>query len=279
MKTNSNINSKECIVPKCDLILGDCVQVMSNMKNESIDLVVTSPPYDNRRDYGKHEFNFKEIARQLFRVTKLGGVVVWVVGDKTENGSESGTSFEQALFFKELGFNLHDTMIYAKNSYPPNCMSVRRYAQIFEYMFVFTKGSPSTFNPIMRKTKLGGKERGVHSRVQVNGERKKYGKNASKKYHNETIERNVWLFNTGNATGDDVIAFEHPAPFPEGLAKNHILSWSNEGDVVLDPMMGSGTTCKVARELKRNSIGIEIHEPYYDIAKKRCESVQEVLTA
>jgi site-specific DNA-methyltransferase (adenine-specific) len=259
------------------LLCGDSAQILKTLPDNLVDLTVTSPPYDNRREYDNYNFDFETIAKELFRVTKDGGVVVWVVGDATINGDETGTSFKQALFFKEVGFKLHDTMIYQKNSYPPNCMAVNRYAQVTEYMFVFVKNEIKTFNRIMRQTNHGGKKKGIHSKTQVDGKLKKYGRNASEFYNKETVAYNVWVYNTGTASGDDIIAFEHPAPFPENLARDHIQSWSNEGDLVLDPMMGSGTTGKMARMLKRNFIGIEISERYFEIAKRRCSVVQEVI--
>ena len=93
----------------------DCLNTMRAMPDGVIDLVITSPPYDDLRNYKGYSFDFESIAKELFRVVKEGGVVVWVVGDATVDGSETGTSFRQALFFKEVGFNLHDTMIYMKN--------------------------------------------------------------------------------------------------------------------------------------------------------------------
>lgn len=100
------------------ITLGDCVELMKEIPDDFIDLTVTSPPYDNLRDYNNEMTwnfeKFKEVAKELFRITKPGGVVVWVVGDATIKGSETGTSFRQALFFKDCGFNLHDTMIYKK---------------------------------------------------------------------------------------------------------------------------------------------------------------------
>ena len=255
-----------------DLICGNNIQVLKGLDDNCINLTVTSPPYDKLRQYNGFSFDLDGIIKELLRVTKPGGVVVWVVGDETKDGNESGSSFEQALKFKELGWNLHDTMIFQKNQYPPNCMSQKRYAQVFEYMFVFSKGKVNTFNRIMRPNKLAGQKKAsiATAIVQRNGEIKRYGKNRSLTYHNETVERNIWIYNTGGASGDKFNG-KHPAIFPEKLVKDHILSWSNEGDVVLDPFVGSGTTCKVAKELNRNYIGIDISQEYIDIAIQRLE--------
>ena len=247
------------------LIQGDCLEVMKSLPSQSIDLTVTSPPYDNLRNYNGYSFDFEGIAKELYRVTKDGGVVVWVVGDATVNGSETGTSFKQALYFKEIGFNLHDTMIYQKNSYPfpPS----NRYYQQFEYMFVLSKGNPKTTNIQTQKTiwKKDTKE--------ISTTRNLDGSVSSMKYAKGKDERkmdNIWLINTGYMrTTKDKIAYQHPAIFPEELVNRHILSWSNEGDTVFDCFLGSGTTGKVAKQLNRQFIGIEISPEYLEIASKR----------
>ena len=247
---------------------GDSAKLMKQIPDNFIDLTVTSPPYDNLRNYKGYSFEFETIAKELYRITKDGGVVVWVVGDETIEGDETGTSFKQTLYFKEIGFKLWDTMIYQKNQYPPNCMSQDRYAQIFEYMFIFSKGKIKTFNRILRENKLAGKKKGKPPLVvQRNGERKRYGANRSDFYHAKIVERNIWIYDVGGASGDG--NFKHPAIFPEDLAKDHILSWSNEGDLIFDPFAGSGTTLKMAKLMNRNYLGFEIAEEYIPIINKR----------
>lgn len=243
---------------------GDCLDVLRVMPENSIDLTVTSPPYDSLRKYEGYSFDFEGIAQQLYRVTKLGGVVAWVVGDETVNGSESGTSFRQALYFKDVcGFNLHDTMIYQRKS-PP--LTHNRYEQEFEYMFVFSKGKPKTFNGITTKrtwsdTRTNKKMRRENDGSFDMGFAKKTG---------DVLKYNIWKYATGggNSTADK-FAFFHPAIFPEALARDHIISWSEKGDTVLDPMCGSGTTLKMAEIYGRKWIGIEIAEKYAQIAAKR----------
>lgn len=246
------------------IVTGDSAVVLQGFEPDCIDLSVQSPPYDNLRNYeGKADFDFETIARQLFRVTKSGGVCVWVVGDATVNGSETLTSFKQALFFRECGFNV-ETMIYqvpgtgakGSNNY---------YWQVFEYMFVFSKGSPKTVNRLKDKknkragsvSTSGAKQNSVGTRLHsANGTTvNEYG-----------YRDNVWVILPGN-NGDDQT--QHPAPFPEALAKDHILSWSNEGDIVLDCFAGSGTTLKMAKTLSRHYIGIEREPKYVSIAEKR----------
>ncbi len=238
----------------------DCLETMARLEVGSIDLTVTSPPYDNLRLYNGYSFDFEAVARELYRITKDGGVVVWVVGDATIDGSETGTSFRQALFFKEIGFNLHDTMIYQKHNF--SNPSSNRYHQIFEYMFVFSKGKPKTFNALKDRPNVEAGKIGS------------WGKNTSRQVDGTMVERkrkvntefgmryNIWRIKTEMKP-------LHPAPFPEELAKDHVLSWSNPGDIVYDPFMGSGTTAKVAIETDRKYLGSEISSEYWEIAQKR----------
>lgn len=244
----------------------NCLFTMAKrMPDNFIDLTVTSPPYDNLRDYRGFKFPFKHIARHLFRVTKIGGVVVWVVADATINGSETGTSFRQALFFMECGFRLHDTMIYNKHSVP---LSHNRYEQHFEYMFVFSKGAVKKFNPIKEK-KNWIDNRTVRSFGREKDGSKDVGKSGAMTHK---VKGNVWKYNTGGGhTTEDIIAHRHPAIFPEVLAADHIKSWSNEGDIIYDPFGGSGTTAKMAHLLKRNWISSEISDFYCGISKKRLD--------
>ena len=258
------------------VICGDCLEVMKDIPDNSIDMVLTSPPYDNLRtyngslDWGEHIW--KPVIKELFRIVKDGGVVVWVVGDATINGSETGTSFRQALYFKEVGFNLHDTMIYEKLCYMP--LTHKRQEQAFEYMFVFSRGNPKTFNPRLKKNKEAGKIITGNRRHNGNDLEKIHGVGKQIKEYGQDI--NIWRYATGSVCYDgDVEARKHPAVFPAKLAEDHILSWSNEGDIILDPMAGSGTTLKMAKKNNRNYIGIEISEKYCEIARKRLG--QEVL--
>lgn len=241
----------------------DCVNGMKLLEDNCIDLTVTSPPYDNLRAYKGFTWDFEATARELYRVTKQGGIVVWVVGDATVKGSETGTSFKQALYFKECGFNLHDTMIYEKiNPIPQNH---NRYEQCFEYMFVCSKGKPKTFNPIKEPTKNAGKKfnwgdrKTIMDVSQCRRDREtEFIEVKSTKNH-----RNIFQYSVGGgSTG-------HPAVFPEKLAEDHILSWSNPQDVALDPFMGSGTTAKMAALNDRQYIGFEISKEYCDIAQER----------
>lgn len=238
----------------------NCLDTMSRMPENFIDLTVTSPPYDGLREYKGYSFDFESIAKELYRATKDGGVVVWVVGDATINGSETGTSFKQALFFMQCGFKLHDTMIWVKDG-GGAVGSNKCYTQNFEYMFVFAKGTINTFNLIYDKpNKSFGKDKSGVGRRTKDGEHKIETRKPSKEF---SRRNNYWHIAPQKG--------EHPAVFPDKLANDHIISWSNEGDLVYDPFMGSGTTAKMAILNKRNWILSEISEDYVEAARKRIE--------
>lgn len=239
------------------------------MDDESIDLTVTSPPYDDLRKYKGYSFDFEGVAKELYRVTKKGGVVVWIVNDQTFNGSESGTSFKQALYFKEIGFNLHDTMIWEKQTFTAAGALKTRYGQVFEYMFVLSKGKPKTFNPIKdRENKSFGRVKTGTIR-QVDGSTRPIS-SKGKKIQQFGQRFNVWRINTEMSNKKRM----HPAQFPEQLAEDHIISWSNEGDVVFDPFVGSGTTCVMAKKNNRSYIGIDVSQEYIELASGRLKESQ-----
>jgi site-specific DNA-methyltransferase (adenine-specific) len=273
------------------IICSDCVEFAKRIPDNSIDMVLTSPPYDNLRNYNRQNtFNFetfKQLSLELYRVLKEGATIVWIVSDSTINGSETGTSFKQALYFKEIGFGLFDTMIYEKNGVSTPDMN--RYYQTFEYMFVLVKPTggkedkenrktknciiPKTFNPLCDRKNKHTSSWGRQSHRDINGnliqskERifcKEYGKRF-----------NVWRYDTGmKCTTNDNIAYLHPALMPEKLAEDHILSWSNENDLVFDPFMGGGTTAKMCLKHNRNFLGCDIAEEYCNIARERVKLFQ-----
>lgn len=243
----------------------NCIETLSRMPDARIDMTITSPPYDDLRDYNGYHFPVEEIARLLLAKTKNGGVVIWVVGDRTLNGNETLTSFRQAITFQEAGFNVHDTMIYAKNNpIPSDCG--KRYRQCFEYMFAFSKGRPKTFNPIVQPIK---QEKAFKSfRIT------KVGRNDLEDDHVAPKVRkvnNIFFYNVGTSSAKDKVAFEHPAIFPEQLAIDQIKTWTNEGDLVYDCFMGSGTTAKAAHLLNRKWIGSEVSGEYVRLARLRLE--------
>jgi len=298
----------------------NCLVTMADMNENMIDLTVTSPPYDDLRDYEGHSqdyegysFDFKNIAKELYRVTKTGGVVVWVVGDSIIDNSESGNSFRQALHFKDLGFKIHDTMIYRKAG--PRFPEKIRYSQIFEYMFVFSKGGPPNKVHIIKdrqnrwagytnwgKNSYRSKEgEVVKTRVLKSGKEvdvkdakryKQFGARFNlweeseptdeqmKEYleelegKNNILRSNEWRYVNGFGFGTkDKDAYKHPAMFPEQLVEDHILSWSDENDLVYDPFMGSGTTAKMALLTNRNYIGSETCQEYVDGSLERIKGI------
>jgi len=265
------------------VICGNSIDLMGLIPDNSIDLTVTSPPYDNLRTYkGKikddvvfddyFSFPFVDMSKELFRITKDGGLVVWVVNDQIVDGGESGNSFRQALKFQEVGFKIYDTMIYHKNGAP--FPETGRYSQVFEYMFVFLKGKkPNTVNIIKDKENrwAGVSNFGTRSARTKDGDIKKM---KSYPVANFGSRYNIWYINNGSGwTTKDKYAFEHPAMFPESLAEDHILSWSKESDLVFDPMCGSGTTLKMAKLNGRNFIGFDINQEYVDISNKRISDI------
>lgn len=253
---------------------GNCVELMKQMPDNSVDMCITSPPYDNLRTYKGYTFPFDEIATQLFRIIKEGGIVVWVVNDATINGSETGTSFKQALRFKEIGFNIHDTMIFMKTNPIPQIYR-KRYTNVFEYMFVFSKGNVKTHNPLTVPCMHAGLElKGTTYKNFSTGTQTR-GKMA-KPVKEEKLKGNIWEYVVGKKAVDQE-AKGHPAPFPYDLAKDHIISWTNVGDIVLDPMCGSGTSIVAANDLRRQFIGFDISEEYCELAKKRLKLHQDAM--
>lgn len=256
----------DVVKDKYTLMFGDCLERMKEIHDGSVDLTVTSPPYDNLRTYAGtlawNEDIWKSVISESYRITKDGGVVVWVVGDATIKGSETGTSFKQALYFKEVGFNLHDTMIWIKDG-GGAVGSNKCYTQNFEYMFIFSKGKIKSTNLIYDKPNASfGKDKSGVGRRLANGEHKVEKRKPSAEF---SRRNNYWYIAPQKG--------QHPAIFPEQLANDHIISWSNEGDIVFDPFMGSGTTGKMAILNNRNFIGIEKVEEYFNIAKERMENV------
>lgn len=249
----------------------DCFNIFPKIEDKSIDLTITSPPYDNLRTYNNslvwNESIWKGVIKELYRVTKDGGVVVWIVGDATIKGSETGTSFKQALYAMECGFRLHDTMIWNKGSFTAVGALKVRYSPVFEYMFIWSKGGPKSFNPIKDRPNIHfGKK--YHGTIrQTNGSTKPIS-NIGKLYNNLGQRFNIWNASPvmSNTTRKN---FPHPAPFPEQIVSDHIISWSNEGDLVFDPFMGSGTTGAACKNLNRSFIGIEKEKEYFDISVKR----------
>ena len=248
---------------------GDCAKFLPTLPDGSINLVVTSPPYDDMRRYGSHEFDFEAIAQNLHRVLAYGGVIVWVVADafrKDKRGSMSLSSFKQAIYFDNLGLNVHDVMIWDRHSmrFPRS----NGYTQVVQYMFILSRGKPSTFNPLSVPKLGGGRKDRYQTGWQPEIDRVERKRTSTRK--GRSLYTNIWKMYAGyNHSTKDNYTFQHPATFPEELAHRHILTWSNPGDIVLDPMCGSGTTLKMAKMNRRRYIGCEAHKPYYDMSVRR----------
>lgn len=243
----------------------DCLEQLKLFKSECLDLTITSPPYDNLRTYNleKLSVDYKALAKELYRTTKRGGVVAWVVQDQTINGSKTLSSFRQAIIFQDAGFNVHDVMIWKKDtsSFPRK----NAYANVFEYIFIFSKGRPKTFNPIKdRKNKYAGTK--IHGTY-----RDKDGASIKRndKWCDKVVSEYGARFNVWDIPTEKVNKTGHPAVFPLKLVSDLIMSWSNEGDVILDPFMGSGTTGIACQQLNRKFIGIELNKEYFENTKRR----------
>lgn len=245
----------------------NCIETLRRMPDDLLDMTITSPPYDDLRDYNGYHFPVEEIAAGLFARTKPGGVVIWVVGDRTLNGDETLSSFKHAFAFKDAGFRVHDTMLYVKNNpIPSDCG--KRYRQAFEYMFCFSKGQPKTFNPITEPTKSAGQKIKAF-RITGGGRGNVPDEDIGREIKTERKVSNIFSYNVGTSSSKDKIAFEHPAIFPEQLVEDQIKTWTNAGDLIYDCFMGSGTSAKVAELLGRKWLGSEISGEYVSIAKER----------
>lgn len=252
----------------------DCIDTMNNrIPDKSINLVLTSPPYDNIRNYNNnYSFDFETIAKLLTQKLAEGGVIVWVVNDSTVKSSETGTSFKQALYFKSLGLNLHDTMLFMKNTTTfPARRTGKRYSQIFEYMFVFSKGSPAVVNLICDKpNRWAGTTNFAKQKSDRGKDDNLVLKKKFKPIPDFSPRTNAWTYVTGKGFGSsEDIAYKHPAIFPLQLAIDHIITWTNPGDIVYDPFLGSGSTIKAAQKLERFWMGSEINQEYEYIIKER----------
>jgi site-specific DNA-methyltransferase (adenine-specific) len=245
----------------------NCIETLRRMPDEFVDMTITSPPYDDLREYNGYHFPIEEIAESLYRKTKTGGVVIWVVADRTINGDETLTSFSHAFAFRAAGFKVHDTMLYVKNNpIPSDCG--KRYRQAFEYMFCFAKGGPATFNPITEPTKSAGQKIKAF-RITEAGRGNVPDEDIGREIKRERKVSNIFSYNVGTSSAGDKIAFKHPAIFPEKLVEDQIRTWTNEGDVVYDCFMGSGTTAKIAELLDRRWLGSEVSAEYVRLAQER----------
>ena len=243
----------------CKLYQGDCLEVMKNIPKNSVDCIITSPPYDDLRDYNS-TINYETLIHLFYNALNNGGIVVWNVDDRISTGSKTLSSFKQALLFKEIGFNVNDIIIWKKTNPIPQ-LKRSHYQHSYEFMFVFSKGFPKTFNPILVNCSCAGKQLSSGKVASKNKKRK----SKSITVNEQKIASDIWEFPICHNDTN------HPAVFPLELPLLHIKSWTNENDTVLDPFMGSGTTGIACKMLNRNFIGIELDENYFKTAKERIE--------
>ena len=265
------LGHRECGTQVNRFYAGNAITVLSRFREGAFDLTVTSPPYEDLRKYNGYQFDPGEMLEAILRVTAPGGVCVWVVGERI-NGSRSLSSFQHAFIGRDVGWQVHDVMIYQKKNTP--FMRANAYTPCYELMLVFSKGKPKTFNPIKVPTVRNGWETAVHNKGPDAVNRKR-----PVELKKEKVKTNIWQYAVGlGGSTKDKVAFEHPAIFPEALARDHILSWSNPEDLVLDPMCGSGTTCKMAEIHGRQWVGIDISEEYIKVAQRRLVGIETELT-
>jgi site-specific DNA-methyltransferase (adenine-specific) len=246
------------------IVCAPAEEFLKTLPTESIDMIITSPPYGTMRKYNGYSFDFESIAFQLFRLIKPGRCIVWVMGDQTIDGCENLMAFKQANYFKQLGLNI-ETMIYEKKSFLPQ--NINRYNHVFEYMFVMSKGAIKVFNPVMVDRKFFDSRTTKKMHRSSDGVFKKEGHLLTTPQVKLT---NVWkIACAGGQSSKDKEAYQHPAIMPEELAENHILSWSNPGEIILDPLCGSGTSLKMAGLHGRKYLGIDSSQEYCDLAKNR----------
>ena len=263
-------------VQKCEIIHADCSKSLPGKFENKVDLILTSPPYDDLRNYGGHKFDFDSVADALIPCLKEGGVLVWIVADAIRDGGETGTSFRHALGFLDRGLKLHQSLIYQKHC--PLHLSTNRCLKNKENMFVFSNGKPKTANILKDRVNLTvgmGKEksRGMARGKPNDPDAIKDVEEKGYKVHQFSKRHCIWKYRVGYrlscSNEESKFVFNHPAIFPLKLAEDHIKTWTNEGDLVLDPMAGSGTTLRAAISLNRKAVGIEIHKPYCKLIEKR----------
>lgn len=251
----------------------DAVVGLRLLPADCIDLTLTSPPYDWIRDYNgtfdPAKFPFVRIAEELYRITAPGGVVLWITRDQQQDCCESGTSAKQMLYFKNIGFNVQTMIV--------DSISARHrrycYGMPPQFCFVLSKGRPKAFHPIRDKPNTEPGRIKSWSARNRDGRIRKGKPKEIPKYGRRS---HIWLYPTGfGLVSDDPLPRNAPAPMVETVAGDLMLSYSNPGDLILDPMAGLGTTGKVAVKLNRQFIGFERVRKYCDVANDRVRQAFE----
>ena len=251
------------------IVLGDCVEGMRSLPPDLVPCTVASPPYGALRHYhGNHQFDFEAAAAELWRITRPGGVVCWVVREEVVDGSESGEASEQRLFFRDLGFRLHQTIVMER--YGSRARSPGRYGESLEYAFILAKGKPATVRLLRdRRNKTAGK-------LVTATHRYPDGSYRVQRYEVDEwgYRKAVWYFAQGMHVATDPVARLHQAPMPEAMAEDLILSYSREGDLIFDPFAGVATTAKMALLNHRNYFGYEINAIYHARGEERLRAAR-----
>lgn len=253
------------------VVQGDCLSVLPEVLASSVALTVFSPPYDAIRDYNKDwQLDYHRLGIELLRVTEVGGVAAVVIGDGTRNFAKSLTTFRWAVdWVDRVGWKLFECCIYSRHGNPGAWWS-QRFRVDHEYILIFFKGDrPRCFNkePLMVPSKHAGKVFSGTDRLTNGG----FKKITPKAVNEKKCRGTVWNYSTSNSEGNR-LKLEHPATFPDQLADDLIACFSQRGDLVLDPMVGSGTTVVSAAKQGRRFLGIDINEEYVGIASQRLQA-------
>jgi hypothetical protein len=253
------------------ILLGDALEILSRIPAGSIPLTLFSPPYDGIRDYGKNwSLDYKTLGRLLFGATCDGGVCAVVIGDGTKDFAKSLTTFRWAVdWVDNTGWRLFECCIYSRHG-NPGAWWTQRFRVDHEYILIFFKGDRLRCfdkTALMIPSKHAGKVYSGTDRLTNGG----FKKIEPKAVNDLKCRGTIWGYATSNSEGNRT-KLEHPATFPDRLADDLIHCFSKPGDLVFDPMCGSGTTCVMAAKAKRDYLGIEINPEYHSIAMKRIQA-------
>lgn len=254
-----------------EVYCGDCVKLMKLLPDSTIDLVVTSPPYDKIRDYnGSIHFDLHKTGQEIFRVLKSGGIAVMVIQDQTKNFGKSLTSFKTIIdWCDNIGFKLFETIIYRKNG-SEGVWWTKRFRVDHEYMPIFLKGKkPQYFNkePLKIPSKHGGKVMTGSGSRKTNGETQK---TVTRAINFKKCRGTIW--NYLMAGDKNPLKRKHPAVFPDKIPYDFIQCFCPEEGIVLDPFAGSGSTLVMAKKLRRSFIGFDIVPEYCELARERLKT-------
>lgn len=249
------------------LSIADAIEHASTLASDSVDLVLFSPPYDGVRDYrGNWTLDLPALGSELLRVVKDGGFAVMVIADGTKNQRKSMTTFRTAVAWEDAGWSLFESVIYSRDG-RPGAWWATRFRVDHEHILMFYKGKrprPVTHHDGLRvPSKHAGKKWTGTQRL-TDGTLVKTSATVAA----DKCRGTIWHYATSNSEGNRTKA-KHPATFPDALARDVILALSAPGDVVYDPMMGSGTSVVIAAQEGRRWLGNDFFAEYVEIAQQR----------